>query len=132
MGWEEATPLESDVVTSQDKAVAPKPGPASQQASYLDLNDPAVLVEDWKPAEDGNGTILRLLDLGGTERQVTVKTPLLAIARALQTDAVERDQQNLPLKAKNELQVTVHPHQIVTIRIVGNLIPANEVSQEVH
>jgi alpha-mannosidase len=132
MGWEEATPLETDIVTSQDKAVAPRPGPASQSSSYLDVSDPAVLVEDWKPAEDGNGTILRLLDLGGAERQVTVQTPLLDITRAVQTDAVERDQRDLPLNGQHKIQLTVHPHQIITIRIVGKQVPANEVSQEVH
>jgi hypothetical protein len=132
MGWEEATSLETDVVTSQDKAVAPKPDRASQQASYLDVSDAAALVEDWKPAEDGNGVILRLLDLGGMERQVTVQTPLVAITRAVQTDAVERDQQDLPLNGQHKIKVTVHPHQIVTIRIVGKQVPANEVFQEVH
>jgi hypothetical protein len=132
MGWEEATPLELNEVTRQDKALAPKPDSSSLQASYLDVSDPAVLVEDWKPAEDGNGTILRLLDLGGIERQVTVQTPLIAITRAVQTDAVERDQQDLPLNGQHRIQVTVHPHQIVTIRVVGKQTPTNEVSQEAH
>lgn len=126
------SPLESEVVTSQDKAVAPRPLVASQQASYLEVGDPAVLVEDWKPAEDGNGTILRLLDLGGPERQVTVKTSLIAISRAVQTDAVERDQHDLPLAGQHELRVAVHPHQIVTIRIIGKTVTANRASQEVH
>lgn len=131
-GWQEATPLESDVVTSQDKAVAPKPGPASQSFSYLNVSDPAVLVEDWKPAEDGKGTILRLLDFGGPERQVTLQIPVVAIARAVQTNAVEQDQQDLPLSGNHELQITVHPHQIVTIRIIGKPVTANDASQEVH
>lgn len=132
MGWQEATPLELDAVTSQDKAVAPSPGPASQQASFLDLNDPALLVEDWKPAEDGKGTILRLLDLGGSERQVTVRTPLLTIHRAVQTDAVERDQHDLPLAGPHGLSVIVHPNEIVTIRVIGNEAPVKGAFQEVH
>jgi alpha-mannosidase len=132
MGWEEATPLESDVVTNQDKAVAPKPAEASRQASYLELNDPAMLVEDWKPAEDGNGTILRLLDLGGAERQVTIQLPIVALARAVQTDAVERDQHDLPLAGRHGVSVTVHPHEIVTIRLIENEVSANSASQGVY
>lgn len=132
MGWEEATPLESDVVTSQDKAVAPHPSEASRQAGYLDVSDPAVLVEDWKPAEDGKGTILRLLDLGGTARQVTIQTPLLTISRAVQTDAVERDKKDLSLIGRHGLIVVVHPHEIVTIRLIGNSISAQGSPPEVH
>ena len=63
MGWEEMTPLESDLITSQDKA---QNGPQvlnGGQASFLQMDDRDVLLEAWKPAEDGNGTILRFLDL---------------------------------------------------------------------
>lgn len=117
MGWEEATPLEMDEVTTQDKAQPPAIGPASQQGSYLDVSDPALLVEDWKPAENGHGTILRLLDLGGAARPIEVRIPVLELVRAIQTDAVERDQQELPLAGAHAFTVTVHPHQIVTVRI---------------
>ena len=119
MGWEEATPLELDEVTRQDKAIQPAESSASRQGSYLQLNDPALLVEDWKPAEDGNGTILRLLDLGGTERKVSVRVPLVILAHAIQTDAVERDQKELSLDGAHGFQITVHPHEIVTVRLMA-------------
>ncbi len=119
MGWEEVTPLELDEVTRQDKALAPSPGPGSEEASYLDVSDPDLLVEDWKPAEDGNGTILRMLDLGGDTRQVTVSTPLLTLDKAIETDAVERNEQALPLAARHSFQFTVHHDQIVTVRLLG-------------
>lgn len=51
---------------------------------------------------------------------MAVQTSLVDIARAVQTDAVERDQKDLPLAGLHGLQVTVHPQQIVTIRIIGN------------
>ena len=63
MGWEEATPLEIDEVTMQDKAQSPAHDSQAQQAGYLKVNDTSLLVEDWKLAEDGNGMILRFLDL---------------------------------------------------------------------
>jgi alpha-mannosidase len=139
MGWDEITPLETDVVTSQDKAVsvsaqnqhadatqfsgAPADANCSQgldgkQEGFLDIEDPNVLLETWKPAEDGNGTILRFLDFGGTERTVTVRIPCLHLDHAWQTDAVERGQTELSMDRDNQIHFTIHPHEILTIRIV--------------
>lgn len=119
MGWEEVTPFELDEVTPQDKAIAPAAGSGSQQGRYLIVDDPALLVEDWKPAEDGNGTILRFLDLGGLVRQVEVHVPSADLASATETDAVERDLQPLELADPHSFTFTIHPHQIATVRIVG-------------
>lgn len=142
MGWEEITPLEADTVTSQDKALAVSPGssggaelPAEQHeasnagppwvlspsaSSFLDVTDPGVLLEAWKPASDGNGTILRFLDLAGTTRTVSCHTPLLDLTQAWQTDAVERNEASLSLLDRHAFQFTIHPHEIVTLRIVGS------------
>jgi hypothetical protein len=140
MGWEEITPLETDIVTTQDKAVTPSvqnrqqdavqpsgvPADANcsqhldgKQESFLDIRDPNVLLETWKPAEDENGTILRFLDFGGTERTVTVRIPCLHLDRVSQTDAVERGQTAISAAGDNQFDFTLHPHEIVTIRLVG-------------
>ncbi|MGB0122314.1 MAG: polysaccharide lyase family protein [Silvibacterium sp.] len=119
MGWEEATPLETDEITTQDKALS-RPRPLKEnQGSFLDVQDPDLVLETWKPAEDGHGTILRFLDLGGAARTITVHTPLLNLQEAWQTDAVERNQRSLSLLGRQGFQFSVHPHQIVTVRLVG-------------
>ena len=117
LGWEEMTPLEKDEVSSQDKALEVKRPLSGKQASFLNVPDPDLLLEDWKPAEDGSGTILRFLDLGGTARTVTVDFPLLQLEHAWSTDAVERDPQPIPLTGSHGFQMAVHPHQIVTIKV---------------
>jgi alpha-mannosidase len=89
-----------------------------KQASFVVVGDPNILLETWKPAEDGNGTILRFLDLGGEERTVTVRTPYLHLENVWQTDAVERGQTAVPVVGDNEFHFTVHPHEIVTMRVV--------------
>jgi alpha-mannosidase len=120
MGWEEITPFETDEVTSQDKALN-QPRPLDgKQGSFLDVQDPNLLLETWKPAEDGNGTILRFLDFGGTTRAVTVQCPLLQIDGAWQTDAVERNGKQLSLAGSGGFQFTIHPHEILTIRLVSH------------
>jgi alpha-mannosidase len=118
MGWEEVTPMETDTVTTQDKADPMPASVAAMPASFLDVHDPDLLFETWKHAEDGNGTILRFLDLGGAARNVTVHIPSLQIKQAWETDAVERDQKQLQLDDSDGFTFPVGPHQIVTVRLL--------------
>jgi hypothetical protein len=139
LGWEEMTPLETDTVSIQDKAVSlfaqgqgsgPSQPPGTpvvthsslsldgKRDSFLEVGDANVLLETWKPAEDGNGTILRFVDFGGTERTVKVRTPFLHLGVVSQTDAVERGQTALPMEGQDQFHFTIRPHEIVTVRIV--------------
>src|SRR5215470_16887496 len=117
-GWEAFTPLEENEITSQDKALdLPRPLDGNH-ASFLQIDDPDVLLETWKPAEDGNGTILRLLEFGGKNpRKLTVAVPLLSLGKATQTDAVERNQKTLSLRDSGSFEIEIHPHEILTIRL---------------
>jgi hypothetical protein len=118
LGWEEVTPLEQDQIRSQDKALdGPEPLP-SRMSQFLSVNDPDVLVDTWKPAEDGKGTILRLIDLGGAPRTLTMNVPLLTLTRVVQTDAVERDGAAIVPDTPHTFHVQIHPHQIVTLRLL--------------
>ena len=88
--------------------------------SFLNMDDPNVLFETWKPAEDGNGTILRFLDLGGEQRTVNVRLPLFHVDEAWQTNAVEKDEQKLSLSGDNAFSFAIHPHEIASVRIAGS------------
>ncbi|QNI33689.1 hypothetical protein H7849_07120 [Alloacidobacterium dinghuense] len=120
MGWEEVTPLEVDEIRSQDKALDLSRPLDGKEASFLTIDDPNLLLDTWKPAEDGNGTILRLIDLGGAPRSITVSTPLLLLDKVFQTDAVERNQKLLLTEGRSAFKVDIHPHEIVTVRLIGN------------
>ena len=117
MGWEEATPLEFNQITEQDKSVNRSSPLNGSQSSFLQVDDPNLLLDTWKPAEDGNGTILRFLDLGGQTRSVVVHLPVFQLTGVWQTDAVERNQSQLSVGNGEEFTVIVHPHEIVTVRI---------------
>lgn len=127
MGWNEATPLEADTVTSQDKAVVNTSDSTGKAGCTLDahahsfaaIDDPTVLLETWKPAEDGNGTVLRFLDLGGEERKVAVGMPCMNLDHVWQTDAVERGRTPISVGG-GRFSFTIHPHEIVTLRVTGN------------
>lgn len=120
MGWEEVTPLEEDEISTQDKALDLSRPLDGKQASFVTIDDPDLVLDTWKPAEDGNGTILRLIDLGGISRRARLTTSLLAIDKVFETDAVERNKQPFSVESSNGFWIEVHPHEIVTIRLLGN------------
>ena len=119
MAWEAVTPLEQDQIQSQDKAINAPGRLNGNQGSFLSVEDPDLLFDTWKPAEDGNGTILRLIDLGGQRRTVKIDVPLFSIAQLFRTDAVERDQEPIVPSDPHSFTIKVRPHQILTLRLVA-------------
>jgi alpha-mannosidase len=90
-----------------------------KSGSFLELDDPALVLEAWKPAEDGRGTILRILDVGGLARTAHLQLPLAVIEHAWVDNALERDQSDLPLGAdQHSVEFTVKSHAILTLRIL--------------
>ncbi len=116
LGREEMSPLELDQITSQDKAINFARPLSSGQGSFLEMRDPGVVLETWKTAEDGKGTILRFLEVAGKESTVGVETPLLDVRAAWMSDALERNQGSLPV-SPHGFQFSVRPFQIVTVRL---------------
>ena len=118
VGREEMSPLEVDQITSQDKAVNSARPLSSAQGSFLKVDQPDVALVTWKEAEDGKGTILRFLELGGKGNDVAVETPLLDVKAAWMTDALERNQGPL-VSSSHGFRFSVKPFQIVTVRVEG-------------
>jgi hypothetical protein len=48
----------------------------------LQTDQPNVALVTWKRAEDGDGTILRFLELAGKPEEVNIETPLLNVQSA--------------------------------------------------
>ena len=118
LGREEMSPLESDQITSQDKAInSPRPLNSSQ-GSFLQVDQPDVVLETWKTPENGEGTILRFLEVAGKESSVEVQTPLLDVKSAWRSDALERKQSALSV-SPHGFRFSVKPFQIVTVRLEG-------------
>jgi hypothetical protein len=116
LGRQEMSPLETDQITSQDKAINFARPLESAQASFLQVREPGVVLETWKTAEDGKGTILRFLEVAGKESVVEVETPFLDVKSAWMSDALERNQGPLPV-SPHGFQFPVKPYQIVTVRL---------------
>jgi len=77
-----------------------------------------VVLVTWKMAEDGHGTALRFLEVGGEASTVDVQTPYMDIKSAWTADAMERKQTALTTSAHG-FSFAVKPYQIVTVRLAG-------------
>ena len=121
LGREEMSPLEIDQITPQDKAInAPRPL-AATQGSFLNVDQPGVALVTWKKAEDGEGTVMRFLEIAGKAAEVNVGTPLLDVKAAYMADALERKQTALATSAHG-FHFSVKPFQIVTVRVEGEWV----------
>lgn len=116
------TPLEMDQIIENDKVGNPDRPLEPGALSFLQLDAPDVVVENWKTAEDNNGTIVRLLETGGHASTARLSFPRFAIKRAWISNAVEENQEEIPV-TESSLEVNLKPHQILTLRIAAQLRP---------
>ncbi len=117
LGRAAMTPLEHQQVISNDKHDDPARPLSPAPQSFLTVSSPDVVVEDWKNAMDGNGTVVRLVEVGGESTTTRLTFPLFHLQQAWTTSAVEQNQS--PLKVEgNSLEVALRPHQIITLRVV--------------
>jgi alpha-mannosidase len=118
LGRGEMTPLERDEIISNDKAV---PRPAllpSEEASFVQIDQPNMVLVTWKVAEDGDGTILRFLEVAGRSGTVNVRIPLLNAEGVWNCNLMEQKGDALPL-LPHGFSFPVKPFQIVTVRVKG-------------
>jgi hypothetical protein len=113
LGWEETTPLERTLVKSQDKTYPFRNTLPAARTSFLQVNGAGVFLSTWKRAEEGDGSVLRFIELGGTPGRVSVKSPLLGAAESC--NAVEECGQALQAGADG-FSFDLRPRQIFTLR----------------
>ncbi|HVF66948.1 MAG TPA: glycoside hydrolase family 38 C-terminal domain-containing protein [Pyrinomonadaceae bacterium] len=89
MGWEETTPLERTLVKSQDQTYPARKTLPAAQSSFVNVDNPSVLLSTWKQSEDGAGTVMRFIELRGESAGVRLSGPLAAGASGRACNAVE-------------------------------------------
>jgi alpha-mannosidase len=117
-GWEQTTPLERTLVKSQDKAAPTvNPLPASRM-SFLETSDSSVLLSAWKQAEEGEGSVLRFIELGGgaSARTVRVSSPLFGSFLKRTCNAVE-DCEQAGAGGQSNFNFNTGPRQILTFKL---------------
>lgn len=113
------TPLETDDVIDQDKVGDPPSPLEPALTSFLQVEGSGVVLENWKAAEDGNGSVLRLLETSGMESKVTLRFPVFRLQHAWRCTAMEDNLSEIPVGGSS-LELTLKPHQIATVRILAS------------
>jgi len=109
--WNALTPLERDDLSpSQDGSTLPE-----QQASVLEI-DPEVTLLTWKPAEDGDGSILRIQESAGKSSKVKIRSKFLSFEKSWLCNLVEDNQSELPAGG-DALSFPIQPFQVLSIRV---------------
>lgn len=91
------------------------PGSAGE-ASIFSLDAPNIVLETVKPAEDGStDIILRLYESKRTFTRCTLSSAL-HVRRVTQTDMLERNQAELPIK-RGKISLEFRPFEVKTIRL---------------
>lgn len=88
----------------------------SASHSLCQIDQPNVLLLALKQAEDGNGLIVRLMEVEGKDSEVMVRLPFLTIKRAYQVNLVEENEKVLPAQ-QHGVVVRVKTFGIMTIRL---------------
>jgi len=93
-----------------------KEGSLSASHSLCQIHQPNVLLLALKQAEDGDGLIVRLMEVEGKDSEVMVRLPFLMIKRAYQANLAEENEKVLPSQ-QHGVVVRVKPFGIMTIRL---------------
>ena len=117
MGREASTPLEVGELTHNDKVDATRGSLPAAPSGFLDVAGDGFEMETLKPAEDGNGNVIRLLETAGRGGSVRISSKLLRIERAWLCNAAEDNEREIPLTG-NAIEVALKPYSIVTVRAV--------------
>ncbi|HEY9286110.1 MAG TPA: polysaccharide lyase family protein [Pyrinomonadaceae bacterium] len=118
MGWEQTTRLESTLVKSQDRAAAPAGLLPAASMSFMETSDASVFLSTWKRAEEGEGTVLRFIELGGgARREVRVNSPLFGAASVRTCNAVEDCAGTARGGGGGGFNFETGPRQILTFKI---------------
>jgi hypothetical protein len=74
-------------------------------------------ISAFKPAEDGDGYILRLRETGGRRGVVRFRSPVFPLLGCQATDVLEEDVRPLPVANDGSVELPLEPHRYATFRL---------------
>lgn len=116
IGWESLEPAELDYVLPQDKLGDPERPLPPEGTSFLEIDARNIVLIDWKLAEDGKGTILRLQETAGQSTEATIQLPHAVIESATLCNAVEDNVRSLE-STTHGVRLTFGPNEVLTVRL---------------
>ncbi len=116
LGWESMEAPAMDSVINQDKVGNPDEPLPAEGTSFLEINNPNIVLVTWKLAEDGNGTILRLQETAGQATVATLSLPHSNVQSAILCNSVEDHLSDLSV-SDHQIRLTFQPHEVLTVRL---------------
>ncbi|MDQ7088667.1 MAG: glycoside hydrolase family 38 C-terminal domain-containing protein [Acidobacteriota bacterium] len=85
-------------------------------SSFFEVDAPGVLLATIKPAEDGRGTVLRVVELTGAPAVVGIGSRVLTLVAA---ERLEQDEEGgVPLAVTGgRVEITLDPYETATVRV---------------
>lgn len=91
-------------------------GELETSGSFMQVSDPLVAVSVVKKADNDNGVILRLAEMEGVDKQVTVTLPF-DVKRVVRTNLIEDEEEELDVSGR-KLVLKLGHHAIETFKLV--------------
>jgi alpha-mannosidase len=95
--------------------VEPEAGSRPASASFLSLDGPGVVVDAVKPAENGDGIVVRLHEAWGGRRRTVLRVPG-DVRTAERTDLLEHHVADVEVR-DGGVELVLRPFEIVTLRL---------------
>jgi alpha-mannosidase len=92
------------------------------EGSFFAIDAGNAQVTAFKPAEDGNGYILRLRETAGQKGVARLKSPVFPLAAAWRTNGLEDNLTPLAVSA-NSVAIPLQPRAFSTLRLVFGQAP---------
>jgi alpha-mannosidase len=119
MGIRAARYLGAGFCSPLEHALVPGPqaGHLPTAHSFCSIDHPNVLLSTIKHAEDGDGTIVRLLETEGLDATVIVDLPFLGFQRAFRTNLAEEGGTQLDVEG-SRFAIHLGPWCAATVRLL--------------
>jgi hypothetical protein len=93
------------------------PGPLLEKDRALFFSDPGLLLVAAKPADDGEGAVVRLLDAAGNARQASIWPAAFRYTQARRTNLVEMNAEPIGVAADGRVTFGVPARGVATLRL---------------
>jgi alpha-mannosidase len=91
-------------------------GASLPERSYVVCDTPGIVIDTLKPAEDGNGLILRIYDMLNVRGDASLQFDF-DVKAAYETDMLEKNGVAIPVSS-NRIQIAIGNFQVRTIRLI--------------
>lgn len=121
-GWDERTITEAYALNDPiifyqaDVDLTEASSPTREAESFVQVDQPNIVIETVKKAEDGHGFIIRLYESQRKRGELTLKTNF-PLAEAWRANILEENQERLKIESRRVFYA-IKPYQILTLRLI--------------